>query len=86
MNQTPTKYQNPINNFKKNNKVGLINQTPTKKLIIKVRLINQTPTIKLLQFDISFFRCYMSLLILICHGDIRLAIHPPSSPGYFPGD
>jgi hypothetical protein len=39
-----------------------------------------------LQFDISFFRCYMSLLILICHGDIRLAIHPSASSGYFPCD
>jgi len=30
INQTPTKYQNPINNYEKNNKVGLMNQAPTK--------------------------------------------------------
>jgi hypothetical protein len=32
MNQTPTKYQNPINIYEEVNKVGLINQAPTDEI------------------------------------------------------
>ncbi len=45
MNQAPTKNQHLINNNKKENKVGLMNQAPTRRLIITVDLMNQAPTI-----------------------------------------
>jgi len=74
MNQTPTKIK-PLQYI---NKSGVGESDPYN--------ISSPCKRAALPFDISFFRCYMSLLILICHGDIRLAIHPPASSGYFPCD